>query len=232
MVDKHSSLCWKCSWCASDYQETEPQAPRRHDFWTAEAWQDHVTQRHKDRIKKFAQLPVLAELSKRRIIGPLACPLCDFSTETTDSRIDGHILQHLHEFSLWALPHSGVGAAIPAVEDEVKERIWGYLIPSRHSYGGRVVILRKGAARTSTAGVRSNLEEHKGKQVVSKRDTRHEAAIQESNPVGESPGFLFGRSRECGKWTNGQEGPLRKNMLTLIAKISMLTVSPYRVDIV
>lgn len=109
VVDKHSSLCWTCSWCSSDYQTTDTQAPDRHEFWTAEAWGDHITKRHKDRIKS-AQLPVLAELNKRATIGPLACPLCDFSTEATDSRIDNHILQHLHEFSLWALPRASDAA--------------------------------------------------------------------------------------------------------------------------
>ncbi|KAF2963129.1 hypothetical protein GQX73_g10441 [Xylaria multiplex] len=75
----------------------------RLDFWSADAWEDHVNKAHSDRIK-VAQLPVLVELSKRSVIGPLSCPLCDFSTDAVDSKIDDHILQHLHEFSLRALP--------------------------------------------------------------------------------------------------------------------------------
>lgn len=106
VMDKHSSVCWTCNFCSSGDQATGSSLTHtRHDFWSAEAWEDHVRKVHSDRIKA-AQLPVLVELSKRSVIGPLTCPLCDFSTDAIDSKIDDHILQHLHEFSLRALPDS------------------------------------------------------------------------------------------------------------------------------
>ncbi|KAI0530442.1 hypothetical protein GGR58DRAFT_518468 [Xylaria digitata] len=104
MMEKHSSTCWTCNVCSSGHWATGGSlTPTQHDFWGAEAWEDHVKKAHSDRIK-VAQLPVLAELSKRSVIGPLSCPLCDFSTDAMDSKINDHILQHLHEFSLRALP--------------------------------------------------------------------------------------------------------------------------------
>ncbi|KAI1110423.1 hypothetical protein F5Y14DRAFT_362482 [Nemania sp. NC0429] len=106
VMDKHSSPCWTCNFCRSSGQAMGSSSIHaRHDFWSAEAWEDHVKQSHSDRIKA-SQLPIFVELSKRSVIGPLNCPLCDFSTEAVDSKIDDHILQHLHEFSLRALPES------------------------------------------------------------------------------------------------------------------------------
>ncbi|GAW22554.1 hypothetical protein ANO14919_120940 [Xylariales sp. No.14919] len=106
VMSKHSSVCWTCSLCRSGDQATGCSLTHTlQDFWSAEAWESHVKKVHSDRIK-VSQLSVLAELSKRSVVGPLTCPLCDFSTDTVDSKIDDHILQHLHEFSLRALPES------------------------------------------------------------------------------------------------------------------------------
>ncbi|KAI1826111.1 hypothetical protein F4861DRAFT_134629 [Xylaria intraflava] len=106
MMDKHSTMRWTCNFCSSgNRQTTSSLSHKPRDFWSAEAWEDHVKNVHSDRIK-VAQLSVLAELSKQSVIGPLACPLCDFSTDVMDSKIDDHILQHLHEFSLRALPEN------------------------------------------------------------------------------------------------------------------------------
>lgn len=66
-------------------------------------WDQKVEKVHEDQIEAH-QRPVLAELNKRAVMGPLCCPLCDFSAPATHSKIDDHILQHLHEFALWALP--------------------------------------------------------------------------------------------------------------------------------
>jgi hypothetical protein len=81
-----------------------------HEFNSAEEWEAHIEEAHCDVIPA-PQRPVLAELSKRQMIGPLACPLCDFSTGTMAANVDDHILKHLHEFSLWALPN-GVGQPV------------------------------------------------------------------------------------------------------------------------
>ncbi|KAI0439345.1 hypothetical protein F4803DRAFT_47381 [Xylaria telfairii] len=124
VIDKHSSVCWTCNLCSSSGQAAGSSPTHtRHDFWSAEDWEDHIREFHFDRIK-VAQLPVLVELSKRFVIGPLACPLCDFSTHTVDSKIDDHILQHLHEFALRALPQiydpvADEGSKAPQVHDSL-----------------------------------------------------------------------------------------------------------------
>jgi len=64
-----------------------------------------MKQTHFD-IIPAAQSHVFAELSKRRMIGPLCCPLCDFTTERMAVSIDDRILSHLHEFALRALPEN------------------------------------------------------------------------------------------------------------------------------
>ena len=106
MVDKHSSMRWTCDYCASkDKASKQRSTDAPHEFSSAGEWEDHMGKAHSDRVTAH-QRPILAELNKRPMMGPLACPLCDFAMETMDSKIDDHILRHLHEFALWALPES------------------------------------------------------------------------------------------------------------------------------
>ncbi|KAL6408087.1 hypothetical protein AUP68_08460 [Ilyonectria robusta] len=120
MIDKHSTMRWTCDYCASKDEASKQRstdAPR--EFNNAGDWEGHVEEAHGDQITAH-QRPILAELNKRPAMGPLTCPLCDFAMETMGSRIDDHILQHLHEFALWALPNgSGVMKMvdIPLAED-------------------------------------------------------------------------------------------------------------------
>ncbi|ETS84480.1 hypothetical protein PFICI_02505 [Pestalotiopsis fici W106-1] len=108
LLDKHSTTRWICSFCHSSGDAiASPSVQTTHCFESDEEWKDHVTKAHSDKVKAI-QLPVLAELSKQPLVGPLNCPFCDFATCTMDSRVDDHILQHLHEFSLRALPERSV----------------------------------------------------------------------------------------------------------------------------
>ncbi|KAF7537784.1 hypothetical protein G7054_g3489 [Neopestalotiopsis clavispora] len=103
VMDKHSTSCWTCNFCRpGDYNDGNSLHITL-DFWSAEEWINHVTEAHSGQIR-VAQLSVLASLSKRSVLGTLACPFCDFASGTMVSSIDDHILQHLHEFSLRALP--------------------------------------------------------------------------------------------------------------------------------
>jgi CHAT domain-containing protein len=109
MVDKHSTTRWTCDYCASKDEERKQNSTEElYEFNSAEEWEDHVEKAHGDQVTA-QQRPILAELNKRLMMGPLTCPLCDFATETMGMKIDDHILQHLHEFALWALPE-GPGA--------------------------------------------------------------------------------------------------------------------------
>ncbi|CZR58258.1 uncharacterized protein PAC_08149 [Phialocephala subalpina] len=104
MVEKHSSMRWTCDYCPSRDKSSEQRSTDApHEFTSAEAWVEHMEKVHSDRVTAN-QRSTLAELNKRPMMGPLACPLCDFVMENMGSKIDDHILQHLHEFALWALP--------------------------------------------------------------------------------------------------------------------------------
>ncbi|KAI9662762.1 MAG: hypothetical protein M1829_006157 [Trizodia sp. TS-e1964] len=104
MLEKHSMIRWTCDYCAyganktNDSKVEEPQ-----HFDTAEEWESHIAAKHGDTIL-VSQLAIFGNLNKRPMIGPLSCPLCQFTTESMDTKVDDHILQHMHEFALRALP--------------------------------------------------------------------------------------------------------------------------------
>ncbi|KAK6332695.1 hypothetical protein TWF730_004354 [Orbilia blumenaviensis] len=103
MLKKHSVTRWACDHCSYGTNEKEPARKSPQYFDTSQEWESHAATEHKDMIP-VEQRAIFAELGKRPTIGPLSCPLCQFATESPDTRINDHILQHLHEFSLWALP--------------------------------------------------------------------------------------------------------------------------------
>ncbi|KAF3297187.1 hypothetical protein TWF132_008542 [Orbilia oligospora] len=103
MLEKHSTARWTCSYCVyskgiNGLSDKEPSW-----FDTAQEWDLHMAANHGD-IVPPNQRDTLAELNKELTIGPLSCPLCEFTTHSADTKVDNHILQHLHEFSLRALP--------------------------------------------------------------------------------------------------------------------------------
>ncbi|EGX48305.1 hypothetical protein AOL_s00080g430 [Orbilia oligospora ATCC 24927] len=103
MLEKHSTARWTCSYCVyskgiNGLSDTEPNW-----FDTAQEWDLHMAANHGE-IVPSNQRDTLAELNKELTIGPLSCPLCEFTTDSADTKVDNHILQHLHEFSLRALP--------------------------------------------------------------------------------------------------------------------------------
>ncbi|KAK6523152.1 hypothetical protein TWF694_006047 [Orbilia ellipsospora] len=103
MLDKHSVIRWSCNYCVYDKGINGSSNGEPCRFDTSQEWNLHIAANHRD-IVPFNQQGTLAELQKELTIGPLSCPLCQFTTEFADTKIDSHILQHLHEFSLRALP--------------------------------------------------------------------------------------------------------------------------------
>jgi hypothetical protein len=104
MVEKHSSPIWTCVYCLYAMRSSEPpvdQAP--YDFRSADECESHMEEAHCD-IVPVAQRSFAVELSKRQMIGPLSCPLCEFAVANMTSSVDDHILKHMREFSLRALP--------------------------------------------------------------------------------------------------------------------------------
>jgi hypothetical protein len=102
-LEKHSLFQWVCDHCTmSGSTVTNATHPNQH-FASAEEWLEHVAKYHGDLTTEKERI-VLAELSKRPMHLPLDCPLCPFAIESMSDKIDDHILLHLHEFSLLALP--------------------------------------------------------------------------------------------------------------------------------
>lgn len=109
MLDKHSLPRWTCDYCAPSTILINPSAalgPRA--FETATDWIDHIAKNHSDAMSANERSS-LADLNKRQMMLPLNCPLCAFSVEYMDTRINDHFLLHMHEFSLLALPADAWG---------------------------------------------------------------------------------------------------------------------------
>lgn len=110
MIAKHSCTRWTCDYCTTGTQTSDDANDgKAFEFTTDKAWQEHMEQFH-SKLVPSDKRSMLVELNRRQMIGPLACPLCDtFKMESLDTKIDDHILQHLHEFALWALPEGAEG---------------------------------------------------------------------------------------------------------------------------
>jgi hypothetical protein len=120
MTAKHSCTKWMCNPCwmnakqtseADQSDQSEPQVLVFFD--SAESWQAHTEKEHGN-LGSALQRDVLTKLSKRQLIVPLECPLCESEPTKLSTGIDEHILKHLHEFALRALP----GDAGPTNEEE------------------------------------------------------------------------------------------------------------------
>jgi hypothetical protein len=102
-LEKHSLFQWVCDHCTMAGSTVNNATHSNQHFASAEEWMEHVARDHGDSATAEERI-VLAELSKRPVLLPLDCPLCPFAIESTSDKIDDHILLHLHEFSLLALP--------------------------------------------------------------------------------------------------------------------------------
>lgn len=124
-LDKHSLERWTCDYCASSTDVNEVStSPELRAFETAKDWIDHIAKDHRDAMSPDAGT-ILADLNKRQMILPLSCPLCPFSVDYMDTRINDHILLHLHEFSLLALPEDawGSGEKTTGTVSQASERL-------------------------------------------------------------------------------------------------------------
>lgn len=102
MLEEHSVSCWTCDYCSYSARKASIPTPKQF-FPTAEAWTLHVAEMHPDIIAP-EERSIFVAMNKRQMIGPLSCPLCDFASDSLTAGIDDHILGHLHEFALRALP--------------------------------------------------------------------------------------------------------------------------------
>lgn len=89
------------------------------------------------------------------------------------------------------------------VEDEVKEGVWGYLVPLEPKYGDKPVVLKRRSAcplPETVAATDTGKESHKDKDKAKPAPARDEDAYERSKIKGvASGGYLIGRHPECGK---------------------------------
>ena len=98
MRSQHSITRWVCDYCASKSEKDQSFV-----FESLEEWETHMHQKHSTAFSSI-QLPSLAKVSQRKMLEPISCPLCAYTTEISQSSLDDHIAQHLHGFALGCLP--------------------------------------------------------------------------------------------------------------------------------
>ncbi|KAK0641772.1 hypothetical protein B0T16DRAFT_393999 [Cercophora newfieldiana] len=103
LKDCHSTASWICDacWLGSE-------TPARFEFKDEKEWHDHATATHQGEFDQRDRL-VLAEMSCRTALPPVACPLCFDDTALLQPEADKHIIEHLHSFALQALPWENIG---------------------------------------------------------------------------------------------------------------------------
>lgn len=117
MKEKHSSKKWHCNpcvrkaWQTSESDQSDSQAGIYFD--SAKSWLVHTEREHGDLCTDFVR-GLLTRWHECDVIGPQVCPLCESKPTEQSTVIDKHILKHLLEFALRALP----GNAMPANEKE------------------------------------------------------------------------------------------------------------------
>jgi len=95
MHGQHSVIRWVCDYCSSKHHQ-----PYIFEFY--EQWETHMHKMHQP-VLLSSQLSSLSEVSQRRMLEVLYCPLCAYTTDISVSNID-HIAEHLHAFALRSLP--------------------------------------------------------------------------------------------------------------------------------
>lgn len=103
MKESHSVCRWICDACWFDSDE-----PTQFQYESEQAWLDHIKTQHEDAFEDD-DLPDLAEESQRTALPPVQCPLCHGHTPLLNPETDKHIAEHLHSFSLQALPWEIIG---------------------------------------------------------------------------------------------------------------------------
>ncbi|KAK6519711.1 hypothetical protein TWF506_000011 [Arthrobotrys conoides] len=140
MLENHSVTRWTCDYCSpaiGNGNSTSIDGESRL-FDSAEKWELHISTKHNDTIPAN-QRATFAEMSKVAVIGPLTCPLCHFTADFEETDIGDHILQHLHEFALRALPeHTYIEAR--SSQGSNTSRVYGSLSHIQSDSAGSVIM--------------------------------------------------------------------------------------------
>jgi serine/threonine-protein kinase Chk2 len=104
------------------------------------------------------------------------------------------------------------------VEDEVKEGVWGYLLPLDTRYGGRCLVLRKRAAYS--------LPDTGSKGMTKKTGQKGLLKAEDSKAI-PSGGYLIGRHPECGKSNNPANTPFKLKFEAHLRQMSLSMTQLY-----
>lgn len=88
------------------------------------------------------------------------------------------------------------------VEDEIKEGVWGYLVPLDPKYGDKPVVLKRRSACPLPETVEKATKDKQVNDDEKSAALKSEEAYERTKVKGiASGGYLIGRHNECGKST-------------------------------
>ncbi|KAK3324954.1 hypothetical protein B0H66DRAFT_547158 [Apodospora peruviana] len=108
MKKEHGTTRWVCETCMTDSPMATSVA-----FNSVAQWEHHMLTH--DPHVSAKRLALMADMSLRRMLDPVECPLCHDSSELEprDLEKDDHAAWHLHSFALEAIPWEGNGEYDP-----------------------------------------------------------------------------------------------------------------------
>ena len=126
VLERHAETSWICDSCIPDHRNEVDSSTEV--FHSALEWLIHQREVHDARIPD-EEADLLVQVGERRLIRMPGCPICSHTSGgSMYPHLDEHILAHIHEFSLWALPEnqlivSEAGSSKPQVtlENETAE---------------------------------------------------------------------------------------------------------------
>lgn len=93
------------------------------------------------------------------------------------------------------------------VEDEVKEGVWGYLVPLDAKYGDKPIVMKRRSACPLPETVEQAIKDKPTDDSNKSAALKNEEAYERTKIKGiASGGYLIGRHNECGRSTWPSEG--------------------------
>lgn len=187
--------------------ETESKKPRRSERLSKDSPPEKTPVSHKQHLPS----PVThASENKSKDTTPVVRPEAIRTPHKTE---DTHELSHagLSSPPQDTQPMSQYVDQHPAladeVEDEVKEGVWGYLVPLDAKYGDKPIVMKRRSACPLPETVEQAIKDKPTDDSNKSAALKNEEAYERTKIKGiASGGYLIGRHNECGRSTWPSEG--------------------------
>lgn len=202
----HSSLTLTFSQGSLPEDETETKKPRRTERLAVDADKTPVVNKQHLPSPLTHLTDDSSELNKDSTVTPPEKKETESTPKKSEDNSQSQALssppQDTQPLSQFVDRHSAISDDI---EDEIREGVWGYLVPLDPKYGDKPIVLKKRSAcplpdTVSDAAKKenkNNTNDKNGKSAAMKDEETFEKKKKEKGAP--SGGYLIGRHPECGK---------------------------------